>query len=385
MKGHIRERGNGHWYAVFDRVDAATGKRKRKWQKLSAKGKREAENEMASLIAQLNGGSYLEPTKTTIKQFLEQWLAHIKPNVAPLTYERYSELALKNIAPLVGELILSKLQPIQISGAYAKAVTTGRRDGKGGLSPRTVHHMHRVLRQALAQAVKWNMLIKNPCDMLEKKDRPKVERKAVATIDAGGTVQALEAARELRLFVPFLLGSMCGMRRGEIAALRWKSVDLDRGQAAIIATVEQTKAGCREKETKGTKCRTVALPSMLIDELKAWRVRQAQELLRLGNRPDGETRVVTRADGSSLQPRSLTHSISAFLKDRGSAVRLHGLRHSHASHLLAENVHPKIVQERLGHSSIAITMDIYSHLMPNMQADAAAKVDAALRAVKKPS
>jgi integrase len=188
-----------------------------------------------------------------------------------------------------------------------------------------------------------------------------------------------------RVFVPILLGSMCGMRRGEIAALRWDAVKWDQGKIQIIASVEQTKAGCREKETKGSKCRTVAMPSLLIDELKAWRVRQAQEFLRLGIRPDGATRVVTQADGSSIQPRSLTHSISAFLKNQGSTVRLHGLRHSHASHLLAENVHPKIVQERLGHSSIAITMDIYSHLMPNMQADAAAKVDAALRAAKKPT
>jgi integrase len=228
------------------------------------------------------------------------------------------------------------------------------------------------------------MLVRNPCDMLEKKDRPKVERKAVATIDAAGTMQVLEAARELRLYVPILLGSMCGMRRGEIVALKWDSVKWEQEKIEIVSAIEQTKAGCREKETKGSKARSVAMPAILIEELRSWRVRQAQEFLRLGIRPDGNTRVVTQADGSPIQPRSLTHSISDFLKAQGSAVRLHGLRHSHASHMLAENVHPKIVQERLGHSSIAITMDIYSHLMPNMQADAAAKVDAALRAAKKP-
>ena len=128
------------------------------------------------------------------------------------------------------------------------------------------------------------------------------------------------------------------------------------------------------------------MPAMLIEELKAWRLRQAQEFLRLGMRPDGNTRVVTKADGSSPNPQSLTDVISRFMKGQGSAVRLHGLRHSHASHLLAENVHPKIVQERLGplqhrdHDGY-----LFSHLMPNMQADAAAKVDAALRAAKKPS
>ena len=290
--------------------------------------------------------------------------------------------AKKNIVPLIGGLLLSKLQPVNISEAYAKALESGRRDGKGGLSPRTVHHMHRVLKQALGQAVRWNVLVKNPAD-LEKKDRPKVEKKVVATIDAAETMKAIDEARELRLFVPILLGSMAGARRGEICALRWKSIDLDGAQAAIIASIEQSKSGCREKETKGSKCRTLALPSLLVEELKAWRLRQAQELLRLGMRADGETLVVTQPDGSGLQPRSLTHAVSAFMKSRGNKVRLHGLRHSHASHLLAENVHPKIVQERLGHSSIAITMDIYSHLMLNMQADAAAKVDLALRGAKK--
>ncbi|MBM3531157.1 MAG: site-specific integrase [Alphaproteobacteria bacterium] len=380
MKGHIRERGPNRFAIVLDIRDPSTGKRKRKWHSFRGT-KREAQIECARLISTMNGGTYLEPDKTTLAAYLERWLEHIKPNVATLTHERYCDLARKNIVPLLGATILSKLQMVQVSAAYAKALKSGRRNGKGGLSPRTVHHMHRVLKQALAQAMRWNLIVRNPAD-IQKKDRPKIDKKPVATIDPATTMQTIEAARQSRLLVPLLLGSMGGLRRGEIAAIRWKSLDLDRAQAAVVASIEQTKAGCREKETKGSKCRTIALPSILIDELKAWRVQQAQELLRLGIRPDGETRVVTWPDGSSLQPRSLTHAIAAFMKGQGQAVRLHGLRHSHASHLLAENVHPKVVQERLGHSSIAITMDIYSHVMPNMQTDAAAKVDAALRSAK---
>jgi integrase len=382
MKGHIRERGAGNWYAVIDRHDAA-GKRKRKWQKLKAKRRRDAQIECAQLITQLSAGTYIEPSKTTLKEFLVRWLEHIKPNVAPRSHQRYEDLALKNIAPLIGDIILSKLQPIQISTAYAKAVAGGRRDGKGGLSPRTIHHMHRVLGAALRQAVKWNLLIKNPCDMLEKKDRPKIERKPVAVMDTKETLKILEAARGTRWFIPMLLGSMCGIRRGEIVALRWRNVQLDAGQIAVSHSVEQIKAGCREKETKGSKCRTVAMPALLVEELKAWRAQQAQELLRLGIRPDGDTRVVTKIDGTAPNPQSLTDVISRFMKQQGTPLRLHGLRHSHASHLLAENVHPKIVQERLGHHSISVTMDTYSHLMPNMQADATAKLDAAFRAAKK--
>jgi integrase len=259
MKGHIRERGKGRWYAVIDVRDPATGKRKRKWHSLDAKGKREAQIECAELISAMNGGTYIEPSKTTLVEFLERWLTHIKPNVSILTHERYADIARKNISPLIGGLILNKIQPVHISEAYAKALVCGRRDGKGGLSPRTVHHMHRILKQALGQAVRWNVLVKNPAD-LDKKDRPKVEKKAVATIDAAETMKAIEEAREKRLLVPILLGSMAGARRGEICALRWKSVDLGRTQAAIIASIEQSKLGCREKETKGSKCRTLALP-----------------------------------------------------------------------------------------------------------------------------
>ncbi|MGB8827386.1 MAG: site-specific integrase, partial [Pseudolabrys sp.] len=203
--------------------------------------------------------------------------------------------------------------------------------------------------------------------------------------DIPQTVNLIEAVRGYRVFIPVVLAAMCGLRRGEIAALRWDDIQWEQEQITVKNSIEQTRRGCREKETKGSKCRTIAMPAMLIEELKAWRLRQAQEFLRLGMRPDGNTRVVTKADGSSPNPQSLTDVISRFMKGQGSSVRLHGLRHSHASHLLAENVHPKIVQERLGHYSIAITMDIYSHLMPNMQADAAAKVDAALRAAKKPA
>ena len=121
MKGSIRQRSPGHYAIILDLIDTTTGKRRRKWHSFTGT-KREAQIECARLIAAKQGGTYLEPSKATLKQFLEKWLEHIKPNVAPRSYERYEQLTLKNIAPLLGEVILSKLQPIQISAAYAKAV-----------------------------------------------------------------------------------------------------------------------------------------------------------------------------------------------------------------------------------------------------------------------
>jgi integrase len=254
-------------------------------------------------------------------------LLHIKPNVSPRTHERYQQLAKTNIAPLIGAKVLSKLQPIDISVAYAKALESGRRDGKGGLSPRTVHHMHRVLFSALDQAERWKMVNRNPAALLERRDRPKIEKKSVTTIDASTTATVMDAARERRLFIPLLLAALCGLRRGEITALRWKSVDLDNAQLAVVASTEQLDAGpVREKEAKSGKARTVALPSLAVEELRRWRVAQAEELLRLGIRADDSWHIVTQADGSTIQPRSLTHAMSKFLKARN--ITLHGLRHS---------------------------------------------------------
>jgi len=377
MRGHIKERSPGHFAIILDLQDT-NGKRRRKWH--SFKGtKRKAEIECARLISEMESGAYVEPAKTTVVQFFERWLKYIKPNISPRTHERYEQIATKNICPLIGGKALSKLQPIDISEAYAKALESGRCDGKGGLSPRTVHHMHRVLFSALDQAERWKLIARNPAALLEKRDRPKIERKPVTTIDVATTATVFDAARESRLFIPLVLAALCGLRRGEITALRWKAVDLDLGQLSVVASTEQTDVGViREKEAKSGKARAIALPSLAVEELRRWRLAQAEELLRLGIRADDSRHVVTQADGEPLQPRSLTHVVSAFLKEWG--VTLHKLRHSHASHMLASNVHPKIVQERLGHSSIAITLDIYSHLMPNMQGGAAATVDGVMRA-----
>jgi integrase len=380
MKGHVTEQGKGNWYAVVDIRDPITGKRKRKWHSLpGCGGKREAQARCAKIVSEMRDGSYVEPSKLTLAQLFDRWLKHIKPNVAPRTYERYEQIASKNLVPLLGAKLLFKLQPADISEGYAKALENGRRDGKGGLSPRSVHHMHRVLSSALSQAERWRLIPRNPAALLEKRDRPKIERKPVSTIDAPTTAAVLDAARERRLFIPLVLATLCGLRRGEITALRWRAVDLDNGQLAVVASTEQTDAGdIREKESKSGKARTIALPSLAIEELRRWRTVQGEELLKLGIRADESRHVVTQADGAPIQPRSLTHVMSEFLKEWG--VTLHGLRHSHASHMLASKVHPKVVQERLGHSSIAITMDIYSHLLPNMQGEAAAAVDGALRA-----
>ena len=239
--------------------------------------------------------------------------------------------------------------------------------------------MHVILKGALAQAVKWEMLVRNPAAAV---DPPKVDAAPMNTYDLSQTAELIEAVRGKRIFVPTILAVLCGLRRGEIAALRWRNVDLACGQLAVVQSAEQTKAGVRYKEPKNGRARTVALSATVVADLKAHRTQQAQELLRVGKRLSDDDFVVTQADGLPLRPHSLGQEWVRFLGRSSTLprIRFHDLRHAHATHLLASGVHPKVASERLGHSKVGITLDLYSHVLPNMQADAVALVDDALKA-----
>jgi integrase len=380
MKGHVRERGKGHWYAVIDLPDPATGKRKRKWHSLpGCTGKRQAQIECARIVSDMKGGTYVEPSKITVGEFLDRWLNHIKSQVTPKSYERYSGLVNQNIKPAIGALLLAKLRSVHISAAYTAALESGRRDGKeGGLSPRTVGHMHRVLKQALSQAVKWELLVRNPADAV---DPPKVEWKPVSTYDLPQLAEIIELLSGKPVFMPVLLAALCGLRRGEICALRWHQVDLDAAQLSIVESLEQTKAGLRFKSPKSGKGRTVALSETMVTELRSHRTQRVQDFLKLGKRLADDDFVVGHPDGTLMPPIHISQQWGyAIAKTKLARLRFHDLRHAHATHMLAAGVHPKVASERLGHSRVGITLDLYSHVIPGMQEDAARTVDSALKA-----
>jgi integrase len=376
MKGHLRERSLGHWAIILDIPDPKTGKRRRKWH--SFKGtKRQAQIESARIISVVQAGSYLEPSKTTLATFLGRWLDHVKSQVSPKSHERYSGIVNQNIIPALGAVPLAKLKPAQISAAYSAALDNGRRDGSGGLAPRTVGHMHRVLKQALGQAVRWELLTRNPADAV---DPPKVDWKPMQVYDVPQTAELIEAVRDTPLLVPTLLAVLCGLRRGEICALRWRNVDLVTGQISVVESLEQTKAGLRFKSPKSGKGRTVALSATIVGELRAHRVKRAEELLRLGVRLSDDHLVISHADGSVISPIYVSQHWARTIRTTSLAhLRFHDLRHAHATHLLANGVHPKVASERLGHSKVGITLDLYSHVIPGMQEDAAEMVDTALK------
>jgi len=374
MKGHIRERSPGRWAIVIDVRDPQTGKRKRRWH--SFKGtKREAQINCARLLTELKAGTAVEPSRLTVATFLEKWLAHIRPQVAPRTIERYAEIAAEYLLPALGGVALSKLQPLLISTAYDK-IRSSRTKGQGELSPRTILHCHRVLSAALRQAVRWRLLPYNPAADIKP---PKIERRKVLTYSLTQTADLLEALQSSWMHVPALLAVLCGMRRGEIAALRWGSVDLEKGRLAVVQSAEQTRAGVRYKEPKSGQVRTVALSAAVVTELRAHRASQAENLLRLGIRLDDDSFVVAQADSSPYDPDSISKEWRLrIIKSGLPRIRFHDLRHTHASHMLASGVHPKIASERLGHSRVGITLDLYSHVTDGLQDDAVALVDEAM-------
>jgi integrase len=380
--GHIRQRTPGSWEIRYSLgTDPATGKRR--IVTATVRGdRRTAEKELRRLLRTLDTGEHVDPTRMTVREWLSAWLASIREEVSPKSHERYSEIVENFLAPELGALPIVKLAPAHIGMAYAKWATGGRRDGKqGGLSPRTRRHIHRILKTALGRAVEQQVLARNPADAFRKR-LPKVERRRMVTLTAEQAARLLGAIKHTRVYRPVLLALATGMRRGEILAVRWRNVDLERATIRVVESLEQTKGGMlRFKAPKNEKGRAITLPAFAVEELRRLKREQGEELLALGIRQSGETLVCARADGDPHQPRSLTHEFTYLIRRLKCVprVRFHDLRHSHATQLLLAGVHPKVAQERLGHSTISTTLDLYSHVTETMQKDAALEIDRAFR------
>ena len=374
MKGHIRKRGKESWAIILDIGQDNEGKRRQKWH--SVKGtKKDAERELTKLLHTLDSGSYIEPSKLTVSRYLKTWLSdYAAHQVTPKTLERYQGIISDHINPAIGHHPLTKLKPPHIQELYTKSLKDGRLDGKGGLAPRTVLHMHRVLHKALDQAMKWQMLIRNPTEAVVP---PKPKTIEMAALDEDQVARLLEHFRESRLYLPILIAVTTGLRRGEILALKWQNIQLSSARLHVRQSLEQTKEGLRFKSPKTEKSkRTVILPRFTVEALKEHRKRTAERKLKLGKVYQDNDLVCAREDGTIWPPDTLSTLFAARIKKAPvPKIRFHDLRHTHATQLLKQGVHPKIVSERLGHSNISITLDTYSHVLPGMQEEAIAVFD----------
>ena len=375
MTGHIRKRGERSWAILLDLPRGPDGKRRRKWQTVHG-NKKDAERKRNELLHQLDKGEYVEPARMTVKEFLARWLRSKEGKVGAKTIERYQQLADHHIIPCLGTIPLSKLPPLAIQEFYEDRLRYGRRKGAGGLSPQTVLHIHRVLRAALTQAVRRQLLARNPVDAVEP---PRVAPKEMKTLDESATVWLFTAAEGTRFYLPIVLESTLGIRWGEIFGLKWADLHLGAAMATICRSLQQTRAGLKEKMPKNGKGRPVSLPQLTVDVLRGHRKAQDELKALLGKDYRDHDLVCPLPDGRPWPPDDFSSAFGRFRKKCGLKIRFHDLRHSHATQLLGQGVNPKVVSERLGHSSVQITLDRYSRVMPNIQEEAAEKIDTVLR------
>jgi integrase len=218
---------------------------------------------------------------------------------------------------------------------------------------------------------------------LEDTEQPRVERKEIQALAPDEATKLLAAAAGTRLHAPVFLALATGLRRGEVLGLRWRDIDLAAATLSVVQSLEQTDAGLRFKAPKTRRSqRTVALPKSAVEILQGHKVSQLKERMLLGLGKDDRGLVFAEITGDPVNPDNFTRKFTRLVKRADvRPITFHGLRHTHATNLLRANVHPKIVSERLGHASVSITLDLYSHVVPGMQEDAAARIDRELRKV----
>lgn len=384
-EGTIYKRPDGTWAGqVSIGYDLVTGKLKRK--SFYGKTRKEVADKIAQVLQEVRTGTYIEPAQTTFGEWLDKWLTgYKKGRLKAGTYQSYEMLADVHIKPVLGKIPLAKLQAHMLQAFYNEKLENGRADGKGGLSTRGVRYLHAIIRQALQQAVKEGLLARNVADATSP---PTIKNKQMRPLTEEELLAFFGVARNDRLFAAYVLAATTGLRRGELLGLCWDCVDLEHGVITVQRQLLVLKDGLSLEETTKSKSgrRSIVLTGDAVRELKTYRKRQLQEKLLLGEAYQDNGLVFCKEDGSPLRPEEFTKRFQRHLEKAGlPKVRLHDLRHTHASLLLARGVHPKVVQERLGHSSITMTLDLYSHLTPGLQEAAAATLNGLLSKERGPA
>ncbi|MBT9156282.1 MAG: Transposase [Firmicutes bacterium] len=384
-EGSICKRPDGIWMAqVSVGYDLVTGAPKRK--SFYGKTRKEVADKLAKALAEVKNGGFVEPARTTLGEWLDRWLTGYKAGTLKQgTYEGYELLIRVHIKPALGNIPMAKLQANMLQAFYNEKLANGRADGKGGLSTRLVRYLHAVIRQALQQAVKEGLLQRNVADATSP---PTIKNKQMRPLTEAELLTFFEAARDDRLFAAFLLAATTGLRRGELLGLCWDCVDLEHGAITVQRQLLSLKAGQVLEETTKSKAgkRSVTLTDDAVRELKLYRKRQLQERLLMGEAFQDNGLVFCKEDGTFLNIQEFTKRFQRWLEKAGlPKVRLHDLRHTHATLLLKRGVPAKLVQERLGHSSITMTLDLYSHVTPEMAKLAAESLNGLLSKRKDPA
>ncbi|HET6246711.1 MAG TPA: site-specific integrase [Tepidisphaeraceae bacterium] len=367
MSGHLRRRGKRSWEIKFDiGRDEATGRRLTQFH--SVKGTRkDAEFKLAELVNSVGRGAYVGRSKLTVFEHvtarIDQWDA--LGRITPKTAERYRELLTNQIAPHIGPVVLQKLKPANIEQWHATLKVSGRKDGKGGLSARTIGHAHRLLSKALKEGVRHDLVIRN---VAATEPPPKVGTDEVIILEAEQVKGVIAKLRGRAMYPRVITTLFTGLRRGELLALRWSRIDLDspNKQLQVREAIEETKAAGIRFKTPKTKnsVRDVSLPDVVVEALRNLR-RQQLELrmaLGMGKMPD-DALVFPRSNGSPQSPRAFSKEWSDVADSIGfPEITFHAFRHTHVSHLIDAGIDVVKISRRIGHASPTITLKIYAHL-----------------------
>jgi integrase len=368
IKKRVGKRGV-YWDGSYSFTDPATGKRKHRT--VTAPTRRELEAKLRDAIKAVESGRLEVDDRLTVRELVDQWLASKEATVRSSTYRRYADLMRGHILPAIGGVRLARLSPAHLQQLYADRLATG-------LSSTSVNHLHFVLHGALHQAVRWGLVVRNVSEMVDPPRRKAPEAK---TWNATQVAAFLAAGDETHLVALWRLALLTGMRRGELLGLKWEDVDLEKGFLSVQRTLSRGKGGTwelgRPKTTSGR--RSIALPSSCVTVLRKHRAAQHTERLRLGPIWEDNGFVFTNHTGGWLHVNSLMYQYTNVIEAAEvPRIRFHDLRHTSATMSLAQGTHPKIVQERLGHSDIGMTLNRYSHVTPGMQREAADALDKAI-------
>lgn len=365
-EGTIRQRPGGSWEARVSLPDGSGGSRRVGFY---GKTRREVQQQLTKVCREVDTGVYVAPAKLTVGEYLPQWLEHKKSSLRSRTWEGYEDHVSRNITPVIGRIPLQKLTRLQVQ----QLVNLKSKS----LAPRTVSYMRAILRAALNQAIQWDLIQRNAAEGLAM---PRLSRSAPAVLSPDQAKRLLSYAQVERLGPLFSVAMAVGLRLGEVLGLQWGDIDFERKTLTVRRALQRSQGQVRFVEPKSDKSRrTVVLPEFSVSILKTHRIVQLEERMAAGDRWQEWGLVFATPIGTPLDDSNVRKVFKGLLKAAGLPdMRIHDLRHTCATLLLVQGVHPKLVQETLGHSQIALTLDTYSHMMPTMKEEVASKMDAVL-------
>lgn len=378
MAGQIYKRGERTWQVRIFVGRDATGKQI--FHRKTIHGaKKDAERYLTAARREMDLGVFVEPTAMSVNEYFDRWLRDAaRPRVSRRTADGYAGLLDRYIRQPLGHKRLDKLQPLDIQAVYGAMQARG-------LSARLVRHTHAALHNALKQAVKWGLLSRNPSDLVEL---PKVPHKERHVLSPDEAADFLKAAAVMPHGLVFEFALLSGMRPEEYLALQWSDVDFERSTARVRrALVRHKKSWSFEEPKTARSRRTVYLPAPLLQKLAAHKRKQAEARLKLGAAWQALDLIFCSEEGTPLSIPNITYRYfrPILTKAKLPRIRLYDLRHTCATLLLIAEENPKVVSERLGHSTIVLTLDTYSHVLPTMQQNATAKLTKMLYSGQEPT